>query len=168
MHDWRPPERLDSILDDCIDHLDTETPEELLRSYPHSAPELAPLLHVAAELAEMGDLQMPAAAREAGRARLRAAVLTQQRRRRPRPIAQRALRMATWAALLLVVFGTGLSAVTVASASALPNDRQYGWKRASERVWVGIQPSTEQTVEAALWVADRRVAEMQLLYQRDG
>lgn len=96
------------------------------------------------------------------------AVLAQQRRtRRPRlPVG--ITRLALWSAALLLMIATGLSGVTVASATALPNQRLYGWKRASEDVWLRVQPSPERAAAVALGLVDRRVEEARLVFQRTG
>lgn len=168
MHSWRPAERLDSILDTCIDRLESELPDTILLRYPQSAPTLEPLLYLAAALQRMSATQLDPKARQRGRVRLRQAVLTQQRRRRRGSFGSRVGRAAGWAALLLVMLTTGLGGVTVASAAALPNDRLYTWKRGSEEIWLRVQPSPERRAVVALGMADRRVDEVAALYQRSG
>jgi hypothetical protein len=168
MQHWQPRERLDTVLDACIDQLDVSPPDRLLLRYPQSAPALRPVLHVAAALYAMSQLQLSPSARQLGRERLMRAVLAQRRRaRRPR-LPAGITRLALWSAALLLMIATGLSGVTVASATALPNERLYGWKRASEDVWLRVQPSPERAAAVALGLVDRRVEEARLMFQRTG
>ncbi|PLS78220.1 MAG: hypothetical protein CYG59_19575, partial [Chloroflexi bacterium] len=167
LYNWGQPDRVDSILDTCIDQLAYEEPEKVLRRHPQVAPKLAPMLHVAAALREMSTLRLSPAANQRNRERLRQAVLAR-RRRRAAVFGPRMMRAATWAALLLLVIGVGLSSVTVAAASALPNDRLYAWKRSSENIWLQLQPTPERRANVSLSLAERRVAETQLLYERSG
>ena len=168
MHNWRPTNRLDTVLDRSIDRLDEETPAAILREYPHSAGALTPMLHLAAALRDLSRLKMPLAAKQAGRARLRQAVLAQQRRR-PRPgIAARSTGSATWIALILMITVGATSGITFAAKSALPDEPLYGWKRATEQVWLHVQPSAERRIAVSLALADRRVTEIKQLYQRAG
>jgi hypothetical protein len=156
---------LDSILDRWIDRLDQETPENIVREYPQFAENLGPMLHIADSLRALEDVRMSSTAKQAGRMRLRQAVLTRQhsRKRRFGPIGN--LRLATWAGLLLICIAS-VSGVTLASAHALPDEPLYGWKRASERLWLSVQPTPEREVAVSLTLADRRVDETKLLYQR--
>jgi hypothetical protein len=165
MHSWRPAERLDSILDTCIDRLGSEPPDAILQRYPQSAPALAPLLYLATALHHMGMVQLPPTAKQRGRVRLRQAVLAQQRRRHRSSFGAHVQRAVVWAVLLLVILTTGFGGITVASADALPNDRLYVWKRASEDVWLRVQPSPERKAIVALGMADRRVDEVAALYR---
>jgi hypothetical protein len=165
MHNWRPTERLDTILDRSIDRLDEETPEAILRDYPQSGTTLAPMLQIADALRDLGRVTMPAAAKQAGRERLRRAVLARQRPQRSRP---KALGIAAWVvAFLLLCVGTG-SGLTLVSANALPDEPLYGWKRASERVWLSVQTNPEREIAVSLALAERRVNETTLLYRRSG
>ena len=167
MHNWRPSERLDSVLDRSIDRLDEEDPESILRDYPQSRNSLAPMLHIADALRDLEQVSMPPAAKQAGRERLRKAVLARQRRR-PRSALANGMRMAAWVAVFLFVCTGAIGGLTRASANTLPDEPLYTWKRATERVWLGTQTTTERKVTVSLALADRRVDEMKRLYQRSG
>ena len=167
MHNWRPSERLDSVLDRSIDRLDEEDPESILRDYPQSRNSLAPMLHIADALRDLEQVSMPSAAKQAGRERLRKAVLARQRRR-PRSALANGMRMAAWVAVFLFVCTGAIGGLTRASANTLPDEPLYSWKRATERVWLGTQTTTERKVTVSLALADRRVDEMKRLYQRSG
>jgi hypothetical protein len=166
MQHWQPRERLDAILDTCIDQLTTTPPERVLVRYPQSAPSLRPLLQVASALQQMGAVEMPASAKRADRERIRRAVMAQRRRQRRPHLPPGLTRMALWTAALMLVIASGLGSVTVASASALPPDRLYGWKRASEEIWLRAQPSPARAATVALGYVDRRVDETVQLYRR--
>lgn len=167
MYNWGPTNRLDTLLDQCIDQLDEQPPERLLEQYPHSAVKLAPMLEIAVALREMGEIEMAAGAKQKGRARLRYAVLEKQRRR-GRRFPPTLLHAATLVALVCIALIVGGSTVTVASAGALPEDRLYGWKRASEQVWLKAQPSPARAVAVSMALSDRRVDELKLFYARHG
>ncbi|HEX6288103.1 MAG TPA: DUF5667 domain-containing protein [Herpetosiphonaceae bacterium] len=168
MQNWRLTERLDTILDRSIDRLDEDTPEDIVHDYPQSANQLAPMLHVADALRELGRVKMRRAAKEVGRARLRQAVLARQQRRSGWFGVPGGLRMAAWAVLFLVVCIGSLSSITVVSAQALPNEPLYGWKRTSERIWLSIQSNPERKIAVSLALADRRVEEIRQLHRRSG
>ncbi len=167
LYNWGQPDRLDTILDTCIDQLEFEAPEDLLRRYPQAAPKLAPLLNVAAALGEMRDVHLSADANERNRARLRQAVAAK-RRRRVTVFTPSFTRVVGYAAMLVALFGGSLSWMTVASASALPNDRLYSWKRNSENIWLRVQRSPESAATVSLGLAERRADEVAALYQRTG
>lgn len=167
MHNWRPTERLDSVLDRSIDRLDEEDPESILRDYPQSRNTLAPMLHIADALRDLEQVAMRPAAKQAGRERLRKAVLARQRRR-PRSALANGLRMAAWvAAFVLICTGT-IGGLNRTSANTLPDEPLYAWKRATERVWLGVQFTPEREITVSLALADRRVDEVKRLYQRSG
>jgi hypothetical protein len=78
MHHWEPLERLDSILDICIDQLDGQSLETVLRCYPQSTPQLSSMLIIAAALRCMGEVRLSDSARQRCHERLRRAVLAEQ------------------------------------------------------------------------------------------
>lgn len=166
MFNWGRKQQFDMLLDQYIDQLDYQSPSSVVRQQPAAAYELRPLLDVAAALRELGQVQLSPAAKQIGRARLRAAVLAERRRRYA--VLPRMGRAMAWAAALLIVALSGVSGVTVASASALPNERLYGWKRLSEQAWLRVQPTPERAAEVALQIANRRADETCLLFERSG
>ncbi len=163
MQHWQPRERLETALDACIDQLNVLPTERLLLHYPQSAPALRPLLQVAVSMHALSHAQLSPTARQAGRERLRRAVLAQ-RRRAERPHWPAAL----WIVALLLMIATGVSGVTAAAANALPGDRLYGWKRASEELWLRAQPSPARAAMVALGYIDRRVGETEAVFRRAG
>lgn len=166
MQNWYGPQRIDLMLDRAIDQLGRRTPEELSRAHPEAAATLEPMLQLAAELQQLGSLTMPAAAREAGRRRLRQAVQDQRRRRQYTAYLPRVTRGFAWAAASLLFVLIGASFLTRTSAQALPSDALYPLKRVSERAWLSVQPSSADSLDVVAALADRRVAEIEALAER--
>lgn len=166
MQNWHGPQRIDLLLDRAIDQLGRRTPEELSRAHPETTATLEPMLQLAAELRQMGSLTMPAAAREAGRRRLRQAVQDQRRRRQFTAYLPRVTRGFAWAAASLLFVLIGASFLTRTSAQALPSDALYPIKRVSERAWLNVQPSRAGSLDVAAALAERRVAELEALAER--
>ncbi|WP_029215258.1 DUF5667 domain-containing protein [Kallotenue papyrolyticum] len=158
---WPAHERLDAVLDACIDQLDVLPPERLLLRYPSSAARLAPLLEVARSLRALAAIELEPTARTVARRRLRQAVLAQRQRERQ---CTRRVRRGVLLCLLCLVLG--LSSVTAVAARALPGDRLYGWKRAGEELWWRLQRTPAGRVSVALWLADRRVSETVQMLER--
>ncbi|HEY0734262.1 MAG TPA: DUF5667 domain-containing protein, partial [Herpetosiphonaceae bacterium] len=76
--------------------------------------------------------------------------------------------MAAWVAAFVLVCTGAVAGLNRASANTLPDEPLYAWKRASERVWLGLQFTPEREIAVSLALADRRVDEVKRLYQQSG
>ena len=149
---------LEQILEDCLRQLadGRTTVDDCLAQHPQHAAELGRLLPAAARLAIAGGLRLNPTARQQGRQRLVSHMAARPRRQlsRGRGWALPALRRLApaLAALALV-----LTAGTAFAQAAGPDELLYGWRLASESVWLAISPEPEQT---ALAVTERRAQEV--------
>jgi len=165
----------EALLITCLDALDRGDPiEDILRRYPAQAAELRPILATAGDLAGL-ELAPTRAAESASRrqfltegAQIKAADPRASEAGRPsaqaRParfawLGRPALAVVAMAAAVTMMFILSFSA----SASALPGDRLYALKRASERLQVALAGDVEG--QAALHDAfnQRRIDEVNAL-----
>jgi len=162
-------ERLENILNECIDHvLQGESVEQCLARYPEQARELEPLLRTAAGAREAADVEprpeFKAQVRYQIQSRLSAKEQTAEHKRMP---------VLGWvprwamvvAAILLVVVLAGGSTVA-ASSDSLPGDTLYPVKTATERVQMLFTFSDVAKAKLQAKFAGRRVQEMARLAER--
>ncbi|MCI0394751.1 MAG: hypothetical protein L0332_06300 [Chloroflexi bacterium] len=160
--------KLERALDDCLEHLVREQSragdkrsgmEKCLEQYPDLARELRPLLLAAQQVAPGRLVRLAPAARQQARARLLAHMQA-----RPRGAPAARLRLAYALAMVALIF---LTAFTTAAQAALPGNRLYGWKVASEQLWRAVHPDdlaadlilTERRADELIWVSGDPIAE---------
>jgi len=168
MHDWRPGDRFETILDQSIDELQAQPIERVLQKHPASAARLAPLLNIASALQQLSQAELSDKAKQKQRDRLRQTVLAKQRRHRSGRIIPRMMRATAWVAVVLVLLGAGVTALSGTFARSLPDDPFYRWKNVSERVWLNLQSGAGNQAAVTLSHADRRVVEIEQLVERAG
>lgn len=169
------PEKLDQILDECLDAIlyEGQSIESCLAAYPAYAHELRPMLQVSLLSARLKAPQLPTQNVQALEARLRAQMQSQI----PAPAASTAktIRPAFWRSIgrlaamvgitFLLLLGSGTGAV-VASAEAVPGDFLYGLKRLWEQIVLALSPLTGEMDALWLRIAENRLYEVEVLAQR--
>jgi hypothetical protein len=171
----------EQVLDICLDRLNNGDPVgACLASYPAHAERLAPLLRVAQFLQTPDGPSMSAEGFDAAQVRMQARADGLRARRRSRPQPRRAsvwpyllaitrrltIATAIGAFLLLMVLGAG--AVTVSAASgSLPGSPLYPVKRATESFVSAVAYTPRLQARAHLKWADRRLHELEALFDRD-
>ena len=163
-------DRFDDILNECTERLlRGESVEQCLQRYPEQAPEIEPLLRVAAAAGKASSAVEPspefrARTRHEVQSRLRSKEWKVERKGTP------ALRwMPRWAmvaaclALLLVFAGGGTVA---ASSGSLPGDTLYPVKTATEQVQMKLTFSKAAKAKLQARFAERRTKEMARLAEK--
>lgn len=143
----------DVILEECVDLIASgeTSPEECLAQYPEYAPELEPILYTAYHLREVREVTPPPYLRSRIRAELN---YEMKNNLHPKPrVPILFWRKALNAALLVFVL---VMTNTYIAQAALPGERLYNWKLASERLWRAM---TVNPLETDLKLSDRRIHE---------
>ncbi len=162
------PEKIDDILQDCLDLMRRGTPgNECLALYPEFAEELAPLL--AASVRAESLLVRPMGA--SSRSRIKANVFGEwNRRRAPKrrwwnlpTLAPFAPRWAAVAAGLAVVLMLGGSGTVLAAGYSIPGDALYPVKQVREEVRLWLTWSPEAKVDMYTRLVNKRADEIRTL-----
>ena len=165
------PEKIDNILQDCLDLMRRGTPaNECLALYPEFAEELAPLLAASAGAENL--LVRPMGA--GSRSRIKAAVFGEwNRRRAPKrrwwhlpafaPIPAFAPRWAAVAATLAVALMLGGSGTVLAAGYSIPGDALYPVKQVREEVRLWLTWSPEAKVDMYTRLVNKRADEIRTL-----
>jgi hypothetical protein len=149
---------LEETLADTLDELENGASlEECLARHPDQAEQLRPLLEAAQRMQRTARSVRPSPVFKA-RARSRLTAHMQTHPRAAQPAAGRLRFAVSVIALVLAFLTTG----TVFAQEAMPGDSLYGWKRASENVWVAVSPDRFGT-ELAL--SQRRALELARVMQ---
>jgi hypothetical protein len=173
----------DTILDQCLARMAAgESPDACLEQYPQYSAALRPLLSVAADLHALPRPEPSAAAVQAGRQRMLAAVREQKRARGVSisPLAgyaaqvrgffvptegmqiRHVLRFAVAMVLVLLV-GTNLA--VVASAGSIPGDPLYGVKRSWEEARLALTLREQDREQLLDQLVERRQDEVREMIQ---
>ncbi len=165
------PEKIDNILQECLDLMRRGTPEnECLALYPEFAEELAPLL--AASVKAENLLVRPMGA--GSRSRIKATVLGEWNRRRAQkrrwwdlpafaPVPAFAPRWAAVAATLAVALMLGGSGTVLAAGYSIPGDALYPVKQVREEVQLWLTWSPEAKVDMYTRLVNKRADEIRTL-----
>ncbi len=176
---------LDAVLDECLQAIRSgASVEACLARYPDYAEELEPLLHLAARLHVAEPLALSSSAHAAGRHKLGAAVEARAaateawagpaellRRRvqtwlrlpQVRPLPRLAL--AFEVVILVAIVGAAIFAL---AAGSLPDQPLYPIKRVAESIRVALTPDVPGKAQLHLTLADRRLAEAEILLRQQG
>jgi len=151
-------DRLEVALEDCLERMaEGESMQACLSRYPEHSQELAPLLKAAEQVQAGGHIQPSMQFKTLARSRLVNHMRSHPRERKFLPV--RGWKPVWQGAVSLVVFLFAfLVAGTAYAQSAGPGGPMYGWKLASENVWLAISPDP---VATDLALANRRAQEVQ-------
>ncbi len=156
----------ENILDECLGRLLTkgETLEQCLANYPEQAKALKPLLETALIAKKASVIQPRPEFRARARYQFQAAFQTVTAKR-----GFSLLAWPRWATVVAVVVALLLAGGgTVAAASnSMPDQPLYPVKLATEQVWLAFTPSGLSKAELYARLADRRVAEIAAMVNRD-
>jgi hypothetical protein len=149
-----------TILDDCLERIATgESLQSCLERYPGYAAELQPLLEVAI-LMRAAPPPLTEAARQRGRAAMQRAAATVHSGQR-RPIGWLSgLRLAG------LVVTVALVVVVALTAIGQPDSPLAGVRRTAETAITALNPSPLARAQRHLVLAERRLAELQAVWQR--
>ncbi len=167
-------DRLDQILDECIDRisLQGESVEDCLARYPDLATELEPHLRVVVMASQASAFTPSADAKALGHQRLQAELraLDQRavKRREPRtswarPVFGWQIRTVLIPLAIVLVLLVGSVSTVLASSSALPGDALYPVKRTAEQARLAFQFSQTGKAELYLTYSERRAEEISKL-----
>jgi hypothetical protein len=147
----------DTILTECLERLaQGESAKACLARYPQHAADLGPALAAAEALAQLGTYRLPGRAREAGRLRIRRALVESNRKARPSSAGRWARGLAGALAIFLIV-----AAFANLVRASWPGDWAYPYRLAAERLPARMAAQPARRVEAELHVADRRLADLE-------
>jgi len=163
----RKSREFDNIIDDCLERLlaKGETVEQCLENYPERADELKPLLQTALAAKKASAIQPRPEFKARARYEFRSALQTMEAKRtRPFLSWQPRWEIAVTIVLVLLLVGGG----TVAAASnSMPDNPLYQVKLATEQARLALTPSDIGKAQLLAELADKRVAEIIYLANRN-
>lgn len=157
----------DNILDNCLERLlaKGEMIEQCLESYPEQAGELKPLLLTALAAKKASAIQPRSEFRARARYEFHSALQAIESKR-SRPFLSWQPRWATAVVIVLILILVGGGTVAAASGS-MPDESLYQVKLATEQVRLALTPSDISKAQLLAELADKRVAEIIYLANRD-
>ena len=163
----RKSRELDNILDECLERLlvSGESIEECLRSYPEYASELRPLLETTLLGKKALDIEPRPEFMARARYQFRLALQEAQVKKGRHFFSRQPVWVTAVAAVLVLLLA---SSVTVAAAgNSMPDEPLYAVKMATEQVQLALTLSSLNKAELHARLADRRVAEIVYLANKD-
>jgi len=163
----RKSREFDNILDECLERLliKGETVEQCLESYPEQADELKPLLQTALVTKKASAIQPRPDFRARARYQFRSALQATEPKR-SRPFFGWQPRWATAVAIVLILLLVG-GGTAAAAGNSMPDEPLYRVKLATEQVRLALTPSDIGKAQLFAELADKRVAEIIYLANRD-
>ncbi len=157
----------DDILNECLERLlvNGESPQECLASYPQQADELQPLLQMAVVTKKAIAIEPRPEFRARARYQFVRALEEATPRKGSRFFAWR-LRWTTVVATALVLLLVG-GGVVVAAGNSMPDSPLYQVKLAVEQVQLRLTPSALSRTKLHARLADKRVAEIIYMAQKE-
>ncbi len=150
----------DNILSDCLDRLiKGKTVESCLKSYPHYAAELEPLLKTAQETITATAIEPSTEFRQRAAHEFQAVIRNLPAKQQHGWAFKWQLRWALPVVILLVLLGSG-SGTVVAATNSLPDSPLYSLKMAAESVQLAFTFSDEGKAELYARFIDYRVEEI--------
>ena len=163
----RKSREFDNIIDDCLERLlaKGETVEQCLENYPERADELKPLLQTVLAAKKASAIQPRPEFKARARYEFRSALQAMEAKR-ARPFLSWQPRWAIAVTIVLVLLLVGGGTVAAASNS-MPDNPLYQVKLTTEQVRLALTPSDIGKAQLFAELADKRVAEIIYLANRN-